>query len=94
MSKTVEQLLEEVNTNEKLQNDLKTALETGKESVATFMKDNGCDASVEEAKTYIEKLSNKMIDEGEITPEQLEQVSGGTILPPGIGHKIKESICG
>ena len=80
MSKTVEELYEEVKANENLQKDLSEALQKDKESVVSFMRDNGCEASLEEAKEVLTDLKQKAIDSGELNPEQLEQVQGGTIV--------------
>ena len=80
MSKTVEELYEEVRKDEKLQKDLSEALQKDKEAVISFMRDNGCEASIDEAKDSLTKLKQKAIDNGELTSDQLEQVSGGTLF--------------
>ena len=80
MSKTVEELFEEVRNDEKLQKDLSEALQKDKEAVISFMRDNGCEASIDEAKDALTKIGQKAIDDGELAPEQLEQASGGTVF--------------
>ena len=79
MSKTVEELYEEVKSDEKLQKNLCEALQKDKEAVISFMRDNGCEASIDEAKEFLNEVGRKAIDNGELTPEQLEKVSGGTL---------------
>ena len=68
--KTIEELMKEINASE----DLKKALSKikDKEALAEFLKQHGCEASVEEFARFI-----KAQGEGEIGDDEAASVSGG-----------------
>ena len=81
MSKTLDELYDEIKNNKNLQEDLNSALKSNsKDSLQAFIKNNDCDATLEEAKKFLADKTQEMIDNGELTPEQLEAVNGGTIV--------------
>lgn len=80
MSKTLNELYEEILKDENLQKQLGEAVKSNnKESISSFLCNNGCDASISEAKAFLEKKGKEIKEDGELTPEQLEAVNGGTV---------------
>lgn len=80
MSKTLDELFEEIKKDESLQKKLADLYQQNdKSKYEAFLADNGCDASLNEAKAFLENKSKEMQEEGELTPDQLEAVSGGVI---------------
>ena len=77
--KTIEQLVEEIKASDALKNDLAAVLaKKDKAALEAFLKDNGCNASMEEAKQFLQEKSAEMQKNGELSEAELEQVSGGT----------------
>ncbi len=77
--KTIEQLIEEIKTSDALKKDLAEALaKKDKAALEAFLKDNGCDVSIEEAKQFLQEKSAEMQKNGELSEAELEQVAGGT----------------
>ena len=77
--KTIEQLVEEIKASDALKKDLSAALaKKDKAALEAFLKDNGCDATVEEAKQFLQEKSSEMLKNGELSEAELEQVAGGT----------------
>ena len=53
--KTIEQLMEEIKASDALKNDLAAVLaKKDKAALEAFLKDNGCEASFEEAKQFLQ----------------------------------------
>ena len=71
--KTVEELYKEINTSEELQKVVSTI--KGKEAMAEFLKQHGCEASVEEFLKFV-----KAQTEGEISDEDAGAAAGGAYL--------------
>ncbi len=88
--KTIEQLLEEVKASDVLKKDLADALaKKDKAALEAFLKDNGCEASIEEAKQFLQEKSAEMQKNGELSEAELEQVAGGSemvIVTLGVGY--------
>lgn len=79
MGKSIQEFYEEVQSSEKLQNELKVLLEQkDKKALIEWAGDNGCEASAKEAKEFFEELQKSMPEDGELSPDDLEQASGGT----------------
>ena len=77
--KSIEQFLEEIKSSDALKKDLAAALEKkDKAALEAFLKDNGCDATIEEAKQFLKEKSAELQKNGELSEAELEQVSGGT----------------
>ena len=88
--KTIEQLVEEIKASDALKKDLSAALEKkDKAALEAFLKDNGCDATVEEAKQFLQEKSAEMVKNGELSEAELEQVAGGSetvLITLGVGY--------
>ena len=77
--KSIEQFLEEIKASDALKKELSEALnKNDKAAVEAFLKDNGCDATLEEAKQFLQEKSAEIRKNGELSEAELEQVSGGT----------------
>ncbi len=88
--KTVEQFMEEIKTSDALKKELSEALnKNDKAAVEAFLKDNGCDASLEEAKQFLREKSAEIRKNGELSEAELEQVAGGSetvLITLGVGY--------
>ena len=76
--KTIEALMEEVKSSDALQNEFANISDT--DSLAAFLKNNGCDASAEEFAAYMQSVYAAISDdqqEGELSDEDAEAISGG-----------------
>ncbi len=93
--KTLEQLYEELNRSEECRAELAGLLaKKDRAALADWLKKQGCEASVDEAKQY---LTGKKT--GELSPEELEQASGGMFglymqTEGDIYDAISELFCG
>ena len=77
--KTIEQFMEEIRTSDALKNDLAAVLaKKDKTALEAFLKDNGCEASMEEAKRFLQEKSTEILQNGELSEAELEQVAGGS----------------
>ena len=70
--KTLEQLFKEMNESEALKAAFSEAAETDK--VDEFLKENDCEASLEELIDYVKEKENAS---GKLSAEELKEVSGG-----------------
>lgn len=77
MSKSLNDLFEEISQSESLKKEFTEAL-SNKETVKKFLENNACDASIEEAKNFLIEKSKTIPPRGELTVEELEQAAGGT----------------
>lgn len=77
--KTIKDLFDELNSNDDLKKALAEAIKS--EKVADFLKDNGCDATVEEVEAYLQGLIK---DNADISPEDLKKVAGGHDISPNV----------
>lgn len=78
MAKTLEQLYDEIRGSEKLSKELADILGSkDKEKLADWIKAQDCDASIEEARQFLQEKAEELKDSGELTPEQLEAAAGG-----------------
>ncbi len=68
--KTVEELYKEINTSEELKKVVSAIKD--KEALADFLKEHGCEASVEEFLKFV-----KAQTEGVISDEDVEAAAGG-----------------
>ena len=68
--KTIEELYKEINASEELQKAVSEIKD--KEAMAEFLKQHGCEASVEEFGKFV-----KAQREGEIGDDEVEAVAGG-----------------
>ena len=88
--KTIEQLFEEIKTSDALKKDLATVLaKKDKAALEAFLKDNGCEASIEEAKQFLQEKSAEIQKNGELSEAELEQVAGGSetvLITLGVGY--------
>ena len=88
--KTIDQLFEEIKGSDALKQELAAALEKkDKAALSAFLKDNGCDASVEEAKQFLQEKSAQMQKNGELSEAELEQIAGGSetvMITLGVGY--------
>ena len=88
--KTIDQLFEEIKSSDSLKKDLAVALEKkDKAALVAFLKDNGCDVSVEEAKQFLKEKSAQMQKNGELSEAELEQIAGGSetvMITLGVGY--------
>lgn len=88
--KTIEQLLEEIKASDALKKDLAAAMEKkDKAALQAFLKDNGCDVSIEEAKKFLQEKSAEMAKNGELNEAELEQIAGGSetvMITLGVGY--------
>ena len=60
-----------------------------KAALVAFLKDNGCDVSVEEAKQFLKEKSVQMQKNGELSEAELEQIAGGSetvMITLGVGY--------
>ena len=71
--KTIEELYNEINASEELKKAASAIKD--KEAMAEFLKEHGCEASVEEFGKYVKSQS-----EGEIGDDEAEAVAGGRFL--------------
>lgn len=79
--KTIDQLFEEIKTSDDLRKDLAAVLaKKDRTALEAFLKDNGCDASIEDTKQYLKEKSAELQKNGELSEAELEQVAGGTDL--------------
>lgn len=77
--KNVEQLFEEIKTSDALKKELSAVLaKKDKTALEAFLKGNGCEASIEEAKQFLQEKSAAIVKSGELSEAELEQVAGGT----------------
>lgn len=77
----IDELFVKIQESEELQKQLKTALDSGQKSeIESFIKANGCDATLEEAKNYLEQVGKEALEKGELTTEEMEMVSGGSFV--------------
>ena len=70
--KTVEELYKEINSSEELKKAVSAIKD--KEAFADFLKEHGCEASVEEFVKFVNSQR-----EGEISDEDVEAAAGGKI---------------
>lgn len=70
--KTMEELYQEVLGSDELKNAFAQAVSEGR--IEEFLKENGCEASPEEVKAF---LQEKQAKEGELSEAELDAVSGG-----------------
>lgn len=88
--KTIEQLMEEIKASSDLKKDLAEAFaKKDKAALEAFLKDNGCDATIEEAKQFIQEKRAEMQKNGELSEAELEQVAGGSetvLITLGVGY--------
>jgi hypothetical protein len=68
--KTVEELYKEINTSEELKKDVSAIKD--KEAFADFLKEQGCEASVDEFEKFVKSQS-----EGEIGDDAAGAAAGG-----------------
>ncbi len=71
--KTIEELYNEINASEELKKAVSAIKD--KEAMAEFLKEHGCEASVEEFGKYVKSQS-----EGEIGDDEAQAVAGGGIV--------------
>ena len=71
--KTIEELYNEINASEELKKVVSAIKD--KEAFADFLKDHGCEASVEEFEKFV-----KSQREGEIGDDEVQAVAGGRFL--------------
>ena len=72
--KTLEELYKEVMASEELKKEFLTLKP---EEVEGFAKKNGCEATLDEIKAFLEE---KAKSEGELSGEELDQIAGGKCL--------------
>lgn len=70
--KTLEALLKELNENEELKKEFEAAVDS--DTLAEFLKKQGCDATLEELVTHIRAKEGP---KAELSDEELSEVSGG-----------------
>lgn len=70
--KTMEELYQEVLGSDELKGAFAQAVSEGR--IEEFLKENGCEASPEEVKAF---LQEKQAKEGELSEAELDAVSGG-----------------
>ncbi len=68
--KTIEELYNEINASEELKKAVPKIED--KEALAVFLKEHGCEASVDEFEKFVESQS-----EGELEDDAAEAVAGG-----------------
>lgn len=82
--KTMEQFYNEIMTNEELYESFLAAVREGKAD--EFLKENEVEGSAAEFERF---FTNKLADYGELTDEQLEAISGGSLFSY-LADKVKE----
>lgn len=79
MKKTIEEFYKEIQESEELQLQLKGFIENkDKEGLIAWTKEQGCETTGDEVKAFLTEKQNELVESGELTPDDLEQVSGGT----------------
>ena len=71
--KTLKDLIREIETSEKLREDLKNLKD--KDAVDAFLKERNCSATAEELAEYLKSQKND--SEGELSDDDASSVSGG-----------------
>lgn len=84
----LDELLNKIKNSDELKSELQNALQSGdKQNVLEFMKKQGCNATLKEASEFLKQKAKEAQQAGEITPEELETASGGSLsmlLSPAI----------
>lgn len=80
MAKSVIELLNEVKKSEELQKEVVEVLQKkDNQAMVDFLRKYDCDASLKEAKAALIEEGNRINEDGELTPEELEAAAGGTL---------------
>lgn len=85
MGKTIAEIYEEVLKNAELQKEFMEAVREG--NVEGFAKAHDCDAASEQITSF---LNTKLKEDKELSPDDLEQIAGGS----GKGNGPECTICG
>lgn len=89
MNKSLVQLYEELQESEDMAKEAIGLIESqDKEKMADWLKAQGCDATLNEARAFFIEKSNELEESGELTPEQLEMAAGGTV-----GETVVATVC-
>lgn len=84
--KTLEALLKELNENVELKKEFEAAADS--DTVAEFLKNQGCDATLEELVTHLRAKEGPKV---ELSDEDLSEVSGGR--KKKCVHFLKHKLC-
>lgn len=85
MKKTIKEFYEEIQNSEEMQKELNGFIENkDKKSVVDWAKKHGCETTSEEIKAFLEEKKKEATEDGELTPEDLEQASGGTMVATAV----------
>lgn len=85
MAKKISEFYEEIRQSDDLQKELQELLtKKDKQAFGVWAKSHDCSVTSDEAKAFLEEKAKEMQDSGELTPDEMEQVSGGTLPTPTV----------